>query len=241
VFSRRKIDLKKAVFTRNLALNIRKGLMNGQYGSFAELSVAEREGYSYRLRVRNRGTQWVVVAPHGGGIEPGTTEIATAIAGRWCSLYTFDGIRSSGNEVLHITSTLFDEPRCLEIVRASAGVLAIHGCNDLEQVAHVGGLDIGLGDRFIVSLQSAGFHAIRATARFSATQPENICNRGMSGRGVQLEISVGLRRSMFKGLDRINRRVKLPLFQLFVNAIRCAMQTQGTERSGLWCPLKGIF
>jgi phage replication-related protein YjqB (UPF0714/DUF867 family) len=215
--------------------------MNGRYGSFAELSVVEREGYSYGVRVRNRGTQWVVIAPHGGGIEPGTTEIATAIAGRLYSLYTFDGIRPSGNDVLHITSTLFDEPRCLNLVHASAKVLAIHGCNDPGQVVHIGGLDFDLGGKITTSLQNAGFHAISATARFSATQPDNICNRGLSGRGVQLEISDGLRRLMFNGLDRFNRKAKLPPFRMFVNAIRSAMQTKGTERSGLWRSLKGIF
>lgn len=215
--------------------------MKGRYGSFAELSAAEKEGYSYRLRVRNRGTQWVVIAPHGGGIEPGTTEIAAAIAGRLYSLYTFDGVRSSSNEELHITSALFDEPRCLKLVRSSVRVLAIHGCIGPERVVHVGGLDVGLGDRIIVSLQNAGFPAIRATARFSATQPENICNRGRSGCGVQLEISEGLRCSMFKGLDRSNRRRTRPQFRLFVNAIRSAMQAEGPERSGLGCPLKGIF
>lgn len=215
--------------------------MNGRYGSFAELSAVERIEHSYRFHIRNRGTNWVVIAPHGGGIEPGTTEIATAIAGRSYSLYTFDGIRPRGNDVLHIASTLFDEPRCLNLVRASASVLAIHGCNDPEQVVQVGGLDIDWGDKIIVSLQNAGFHAVRATARFSATQPENICNRGMSGRGVQIEISDGLRSSMFKGLDRINRRRKRPLFRLFVNAIRSAMQTKGIERSGLWGPLESIF
>jgi phage replication-related protein YjqB (UPF0714/DUF867 family) len=51
-----------------------------------------------------------VIAPHGGGIEPGTSELATAIAGDDFSLYLFEGLKSAGNGELHITSTNFDEP-----------------------------------------------------------------------------------------------------------------------------------
>ena len=85
--------------------------MGSWYKSFAELNTVEKNGLAFRLKVKNRKTSFVVIAPHGGGIEPGTSEIANAIAGLNYSLYTFDGIRLSGNELLHITSTLFDEPR----------------------------------------------------------------------------------------------------------------------------------
>lgn len=43
-------------------------------------------------------------APHGGGIEPGTSEIADAIGGERGSFYTFGGLKSSGTADLHITS-----------------------------------------------------------------------------------------------------------------------------------------
>lgn len=208
--------------------------MKSWYKSFAELTAVEKPGLAFRLQVKNRHSPCVVIAPHGGGIEPGTTELAVAIAGRSYSLYTFDGIRSSGNELLHITSTLFDEPRCLAIVRSADWVLALHGCEGAGQVIYVGGLHIDWGDQMIASLREAGFDAVRAETQFTATQPENICNRARSGKGVQLEISEGLRRSMFKGLDRASRVEHRPPFERFVNAIRKVNQAQGLGRSGLW-------
>jgi phage replication-related protein YjqB (UPF0714/DUF867 family) len=200
--------------------------MSSWYKSFAELSVVEKPGRSFRLQVKDRRPGCVVIAPHGGGIEPGTTEIAAALAGWSYSLYTFDGIRSSGNELLHITSTLFDEPRGLKLVRSAERVLAIHGCNEPGQIIFVGGLDEKFGNGILASLCGAGFEAVRATAAFQGSQPENICNRGRTGRGVQLEISEGLRRSMFKGMDRNERKVTRPPFRVFVTAIRNAIRVE---------------
>jgi poly-gamma-glutamate hydrolase-like protein len=60
-----------------------------------------------------------LVAPHGGGIEPGTSELADAIAASDLSFYTFEGLKPSGNTDLHITSTRFDEPMCLTLLASS--------------------------------------------------------------------------------------------------------------------------
>jgi phage replication-related protein YjqB (UPF0714/DUF867 family) len=208
--------------------------MKSWYKSFAELAAVEKPGLAFRLRVKDRHSACVVLAPHGGGIEPGTTELAVAIAGWSCSLYTFDGIRRSGNELLHITSTLFDEPRCLRLVRSAEQALVIHGCEGAGKVVYVGGLHIEWGELMIASLRDAGFDAVRAEVQFAGTQPENICNKARTGRGVQLEISEGLRRSMFKGLDRDRRMETRPPFGLFVNALRRVNQAQGLGRGGLW-------
>jgi len=208
--------------------------MNSWYKSFAELNAVEKDGLGFRLNVKNRKTSLVVIAPHGGGIEPGTSEIARAVAGWMYSLYTFDGIRLSGNELLHITSTLFDEPKCLKLVQASEAVIAIHGCGGSDRVVYVGGLRVGLGDQIINGLREAGFEAIRATTQFLGNQTENICNRGSSGQGVQLEITEGLRRSMFKGLDREGRRKTKPVFWDFVNAIRSALPVESKAKTRLW-------
>jgi len=208
--------------------------MNSWYKSFAELNAVEKHGLSFRIRVKNRKTACVVIAPHGGGIEPGTTELATAIAGWSFSLYTFDGIRFNGNELLHITSTLFDEPQGINLIRASNRALAIHGCAGSDQIVYVGGLDLELGDQFILSLKNVGFQAVRATTQFLGTQPENICNRGRSGRGVQLEISEGLRRLMFKDLDRNGRKETTSEFVKFVNAIRQVLLVEDKPKKQIW-------
>src|SRR5260221_5347247 len=208
--------------------------MNSWYKSFAELNAVEKNGLSFRVQVKNRKTACAVIAPHGGGIEPGTTELAIAIAGWSFSLYTFDGIRLDGNELLHITSTLFDEPKRVSFVRGSNHVLAIHGCGGMDKIVYVGGLDSKLGDQIVLSLLNAEFEAVRATTQFVGTQPENICNRGRSGRGVQLEISEGLRRLMFKSLDREGRRETKPTFRNFVNAIQQVLLSTNQPKMYIW-------
>lgn len=207
--------------------------MSSWYKNFAELNAVEKNGLSFRLQVKDRRTAWAVIAPHGGGIEPGTTEIARAIAGWSFSLYTFDGIRNSGNELLHLTSTSFDEPSGLKLIQASEHILAIHGCGGSEPVVYVGGLDDEFGDKIMISLRDIGFGAVRATTQFQGIQPENICNRGRTGRGVQLEISEGLRRSMFQGLDRNKRKVPQPPFRAFTSAIREVIKADSMDHNGL--------
>ena len=186
------------------------------YTSFAELSKSEREGVSYRRIVKRRRSEFAIIAPHGGGIEPGTSELARSIAGLAFSYYAFDGLRKEGNELLHITSTLFDEPECLKLVKKSQIVIAIHGCAGDEKIIFVGGLHHNLKTRLIEALQKAGFDARLADGGYAGLQTENICNGGQSGCGVQLEITEGLRRSMFKGLRRPDRKVTTDAFKKFV-------------------------
>ena len=181
--------------------------------------MSESEGSSYSLTVMNRRSAFAIIAPHGGGIEPGTSEIARGIAGSVFSYYTFDGLMQEGNELLHITSTLFDEPKCLHLMRDSDTVVAIHGCGGDRKSIFVGGLSDGLKTRLINSMVTAGFDASLAQANYAGNQIQNICNRGRLGKGVQLEISAGLRRVMFKKLDRQGRKITTDVFKRFVAAI----------------------
>ena len=40
---------------------------------------------------------------------------------------------------LHITSHIFDEPTCVNAVKAHDTVVTIHGCNDAEEIVFLGG------------------------------------------------------------------------------------------------------
>ncbi len=55
--------------------------MTSSYKSFKELAHQEAEGRDYRVRINLKDGPVLVMAPHGGKIEPGTAEIAEAIAG----------------------------------------------------------------------------------------------------------------------------------------------------------------
>lgn len=190
------------------------------YISFAHLASFEREGRDYSCTVVDRDSDILVMAPHGGGIEQGTSEIARAVAGDAWSFYTFEGVRRTANERLHITSTRFDEPRALRLARQATVVCTIHGLGGAEEAIYVGGLDERLRTKLLEALSSAGFQADQGEGRHAGISPANPCNRGTTGRGIQLEITRGLRRTMFQALDRQGRRSKKPSFYEFVRVVR---------------------
>jgi len=194
------------------------------YHDFAALATCERPGADFRIVACPRPSPIAVIAPHGGGIEPGTSELARVIAGQELSLYCFEGLKATGNEALHITSTRFDEPTCLAIVAASKTVLAVHGSDERGEVVHVGGSDAPLAGKLHGALTGAGFAALLDnTADHPGRLAANICNRGQSGRGCQLEISKGLRLTLFAGLRRRQRECTTAQFDAFVVAVKAVL------------------
>src|SRR5262245_16323231 len=118
--------------------------MADKYTNYKELAAAERENIDFRIRSRLSQSRIAMVAAHGGGIEPGTSEIADALAGDDLSLYIFEGLKPDRNRDLHITSTQFDESRCLSLIATSRFVVTIHGESGSDQVVYVGGRDAHL-------------------------------------------------------------------------------------------------
>ena len=192
------------------------------YSSFAELSRHEEAGVDFLITLLTGNSGIVVAAPHGGGIEPGTSEIAQTIAAGEHSFYGFEGLKLSGNGRLHLTSTRFDEPIGLSAIRQAEAVLAIHGCRELRTIIYAGGLDLESRRTITNALHLAGF-TVGVHASLGGTDPRNLCNRGNRGAGVQLEISSGLRRLMFEDLSRWGRQKTTPVFHRFVNALREAI------------------
>jgi phage replication-related protein YjqB (UPF0714/DUF867 family) len=194
-----------------------------RYGSFSELVRNEREGRDFLRTIIDRGAPITIVAPHGGGLEAGTSEIARAIAGGDFSLYCFEGIKPRGNEVLHVTSRRFDDPACLDLLSRARTAVTIHGCSGQDMGIRVGGLDAGLKGVVIPALIEAGFVPLEDDAVYTGLDPANICNRSATGRGLQLELSRGLRGVMFSGLERSERAYTTPVFRRFVTAVRGAL------------------
>jgi phage replication-related protein YjqB (UPF0714/DUF867 family) len=167
------------------------------FKSFADLAHAYRENDDYRITCRPCDAALTcIVAPHGGQIEPYTSDVARAIASTEFSLYLFEGIRPTGNyEGLHLTSHYFDEPNCLKILARCDDVVTIHGCNVKGEVVLIGGLDDVLAKELQKSITDAGIACQVDGHAFLATNPANICNRGRRKVGVQLELSLELRQS----------------------------------------------
>jgi phage replication-related protein YjqB (UPF0714/DUF867 family) len=154
-----------------------------KYRTFEELAANEQEGSDFQVRFRACRGATAVIAPHGGGVEPGTSELADAMAGSDLSSYTLEGIKKSDNAVLHITSRLFDEPQGVALVAASPAVVALHGEDSEDPVVFIGGLDKELGARIRASLESEGF-VVRThdNSNLQGFDNDNICDRGQSAR-----------------------------------------------------------
>ncbi len=187
--------------------------MSDKYVSFRELAACETEGVHFRIRVIDRASPIVIVAPHGGNIEPGTSQTAALIAAERFSLYCFEGLVSGRR--LHITSARFDEPRGAALVEASEIAIGIHGRADGDdpQTIWLGGLHEHLRDKIGAALERRGFFT-SIDHHMQGKKPGNICNRGRLRAGVQLELPRSMRDAFFH--DELTR-------QTFASTVRDAI------------------
>ena len=188
-----------------------------KYRNFAALDAGERCGIDYRVRLADLGTAIIVIAPHGGEIEPGTSELTLEIARGDYAFYAFEGLRRGRlHGDLHLTSPRFDEPRGLALIGAADTALAVHGRADNGDAWTIwaGGRAEAFRDAVATSLIASGFKVTNVDGGLAGREAANICNRGASGTGVQLEIPRTLRRHL--------RRDPTALRQ-FGDAVRLAM------------------
>lgn len=193
--------------------------MVDKYAGFEALAAGERRNIDFRIRFDERASPVIVLAPHGGRIEPGTSELAEAIAKDDLSFYAFEGIRGDQNGTLHITSHRFDEPDALRLVGLAEVAVALHGRQDRGDPSSIwlGGKATALRDAIATALSEAEFDVAIAEGELAAQHPSNICNRTRSGAGVQLELPRTLR----------NRLVSNPaLLRSFRDAVRKAIADQ---------------
>ena len=186
----------------------------------ARLHLKSNRPWSHQwgpVHSRSRRSPVAVIAPHGGGIEPGTSEIAAAIAGDEFNLYCFEGCKPSGNIGLHIKSANFDEPNCLALISSCDRVVTVHGCRKGKQTVFLGGRDARLRDAIRERLKARDFRAAwPPNSDLQGVSTRNICNRGRSGRGAQLELSRDLRDELGRDSEKLAE---------FAAAIRAALAT----------------
>jgi phage replication-related protein YjqB (UPF0714/DUF867 family) len=192
-----------------------------RYVNYLQLAQAECEGNDYRVVSAPRPSRFAIVAPHGGNIEPGTSEIAQALAAHDHACYVFEGLKYCGNGALHITSANFDEPRCLDLLQSTHTAITVHGESSDTQHVFVGGLDNELRAQLSAALHAGGFSvALHANPKMQGVHPRNVCNRARSGRGVQLEIARGLRESFFASMTEPGRQCPTARLAEFVQIVR---------------------
>lgn len=176
--------------------------MSDFYNSMTELVRMHENKSDYMFEVAYRGADNLITAIHGGGIEAGTSELATLIAElNQANYFSFKGLKSSNNTVLHVTSTNYDNPLLLTLNQDITNTVAIHGCSDSKNKTFIGGNDKQLVALISQYLKIAGFNVELAPNRLGGSDINNITNKNKTGTGVQLELSTSLRKSLFVGSD----------------------------------------
>ncbi|MFB7669285.1 poly-gamma-glutamate hydrolase family protein [Kitasatospora sp. NPDC056138] len=232
-------------YASNTALYADIGLVEGvDYGRRSRrhpIDAADLSGRSAFIRT-------TVIAPHGGGIEGGTSELCLAIAGYHPAdlaptpvagpvhdFWMFEGLRRVGNATLHVTSTHCDDTIARSLCAGSLNAVSLHGCTPAQaglaagaRAVLVGGLNAALRKYLMEEFAAAGVRAVTASGEeeIAGVSPHNICNRTLLGMGVQLEITTDLRAAMFaEGRNTRAARAAstLPLFWSFVKAVRTAV------------------
>jgi len=173
------------------------------YKNYNDLRASQIEGLDYAVSTCERNNSRIlIVAPHGGTIEPGTSEITRCVANNNYSSYIFESRKEYDENYvsLHITSHKFDEPRCIEMLKRHDWVVTVHGCSDLNDVIFLGGLCEELKCLMGLAFTKYGINYENNHQRFLGRHPDNICNRGKQRAGLQLEISVPLRKKRYTRL-----------------------------------------
>ena len=195
----------------------------------------------------NPETQSIVMAIHGGGIEPGTSEIALAAAGYHPAtlipatdgqglhdFWIFEGLLPKENEDLHVAAINYNEPIATELVQNAQRCLSLHGCSDTKAnvsethplgIIQIGGLDFELRTIVLEELAAAGIPAeITTDEELKGEDPRNIGNKTQIGGCVQLEMGKKYRASLFGTNTRPRRKhTTNAQFWLLVGTLRQAM------------------
>jgi phage replication-related protein YjqB (UPF0714/DUF867 family) len=184
-----------------------------KYSNYKTLAANEILNRDYSIQIQDIGSNITIIAPHGGLIEPRTSLIAKLISGDTYNHYCFEGIKRKNNQDLHITSHRFDEPRALDLIFSSDVIITIHACKDKEEIIYIGGGFKELASDIQDALEKLNIKILK-NEKFLGTHPNNICNKGKRKKGVQLEISRGLRDDL-KKLNSISTAIQKVL-KLFV-------------------------
>lgn len=180
-----------------------------KYQSMRELQSETIENEDWEIVTDNRDSEITILAIHGGGIEPATTELARVIAndGQF-NYFAFNGMRIKGNNELHVTSINYDNDIAMDLVKTSERAITIHGCLGEDEIAYIGGKDNLLKERIVEELSQIGIEVNEAPSHMSGTQDNNIVNCTKNGVGVQIELTSSLRKSLFKN-NKSNRKSRL--------------------------------
>lgn len=179
------------------------------YKNFEELKADTKEDRDWQINSKTTNNKDILVtAIHGGGIEPGTSELAKIISKKGnFNLYSFEGLLKSNNAKLHITSTRFDDPKLKDMTSKSDETVSIHGIREDKKVVYIGGKDKDIAKSIRKELENEDFNVENSPDYVNGDSSQNIINKNDTGSGVQLEISTEYRKSFFED-DELGRSTR---------------------------------
>lgn len=206
------------------------------YTSMTQLERETKEGIDWKKETRDQGNQVLIVAPHGGNIEQGTSELTKLLAQQGgYDYFSFEATRPSNNTQLHVTSTHYDDPTLHQMIEGRAATISIHGAKGDDQIVFLGGAKSDLRDAIQSQLESRGFAVQVPPEYLGGLNEDNFINKNENSTGVQLELTTALRKALFINQDmsttsRKNENNWSPLMYQFADALHIAI-SQTTETS----------
>ena len=180
--------------------------MSDRFKSMTELMELTEENTDWIINTIERNSNVIITAIHGGAIEPATTELAelTAEKGGF-DYFTFKAIRTKANAELHVTSRHYDEPKLMKMIANNTYAIAIHGCKGKDEIIYMGGKDEQLMDAMTEEFEKLGIDVRQAPSHMSGAHDDNIINCCKTEKGVQLELTSGIRKKLFEN-GRYNKK-----------------------------------
>lgn len=201
--------------------------MADTYADSYALMKARKYESDFSMRLKKGRSGIIYFTPHGGGIESGCSELAEFSADTEDSYYAFEGRLSSGNSVLHVTSTHFNEPNAVKLVHQHKIAVSYHGYSDTSlKNTKIGGLDEQLRNFVGEEFTAAGipWEQEPTGSDIAGAEPGNIVNETTRGAGVQLEISTMQRNAFFGTNTAAGRRnTRLAEFDNYIAAVKRAV------------------
>lgn len=199
------------------------------YTSMTQLERETKEGIDWKKETRDQGSQVLIVAPHGGNIEQGTSELTKLLAQQGgYDYFSFEAIRPSNNTQLHVTSTHYDDPTLHQMVEGRSATISIHGAKGDDPIVFLGGAKSDLRDEIQSQLESRGFTVQVPPEYLGGLNENNFINKNENSTGVQLELTTSLRKALFNNQDmstssRKNEDNWSPLMYQFADALHMAI------------------
>ena len=158
-----------------------------------------------------------VIAIH-AGYERGTGELAISLAKAMGGVPIYVDANPK-----HITSSRFSNLQIESFLGCVWALVSIHGCADRhlkesDEFVVVGGRNLSLKQSVLQALLQNDILAtdLIENPRLLGMHPHNVCNRCLSGAGVQLELSLSLRNRILRSWQ-----FRMHLAQILASAVKC--------------------